>query len=132
MSDVGLQRVKELDLDQLRNQPEKLYLVTKQLRQTLLGILEAQNPDYQNRILPQGDPEVNPFYDASLISSRSSFQFWSGLLWVPAEQGYPTDNQNSSGLLCFGSSEIEVLVYDCTTKELKARRGLKSLSGTSD
>ncbi|KAH9906794.1 hypothetical protein F4778DRAFT_596863 [Xylariomycetidae sp. FL2044] len=114
---VNLQRIRQQD-------PDKLLQVAEELKREVLrprSPEDAGDSDARRRQQQQhGPPEPG-------TPSSPPPAFWSGLQWVPAELDFPYDDPTPRFLCLFGSHEIEVLVYNCTTRELKVQSSLEKL-----
>jgi len=127
MSDSQRQFVEVLDLDRLRGEPDKLYNTAKDLRREVLRLYAAKGSNASNDIQPQ-QTQTNPFEGSDpSISPRSSFPFWSGRQWIPAESEYPTDWPVDPGCFGFGRGPMEVVVFDVSTMKPEIWSGLDQL-----
>ncbi|KAI0900203.1 hypothetical protein F4806DRAFT_455364, partial [Annulohypoxylon nitens] len=117
--------IRSIDLIELRNNHDKLYHVAEDFQQKLLEI-------YGDRSLSVHDKSMQPATNEKIETLNNGLDepplFWSGLEWVPAEWDYPTDITTVEPS-CFGSSHMEVLVYNCSTNVLEVRSGLQGLQG---
>ncbi|KAI7779482.1 hypothetical protein LA080_000765 [Diaporthe eres] len=108
--------VEEVDVNQLRTDPEKLCRVAEDLKHKLLKSYDQLETIRREQV---GTKSPVP----SHISDSSSH--WPGRLWVPAETNYPSDD--AGRLSCLRDRHIEVLVYDCKTDKTEVFRGLDKL-----
>lgn len=124
-----LQRIDHIrcvDLDQVRNDPDKLYNTAVDLQQEFRRLYRDHEKTIQRESVQSTVYESTGAFSTKYSTEPSSF--WSGLQWIPAERDYPTDNAAMEPS-CFGSSEIDVLVYNCSNSELQVWSGLSKLQG---
>lgn len=108
--------VEEVDVDQLRTDPEKLHRVVENLKHELLKSYDQLETIHREQVRA-ASPVPPPIPDSS--------SHWPGWSWVPAETSYPSDD--ACRFSCLRERHIEVLVYDCKTDKIEVRRGLDKL-----
>ncbi|KAG6365651.1 hypothetical protein INS49_007262 [Diaporthe citri] len=108
--------VEAVDVDRLRDEPEKLRRVVEDLKRELLqSYNELDAVRKAQRVAKSTDPP--PTSDSA---SR-----WPGRSWVPAETSYPSDDVGR--MSCLHETHVEVLVYDCKAKRVEVLTGLREL-----
>lgn len=108
--------VKDVDVDRLRDEPEKLRRVVEDFKRELLQKCDELEAVHKAKgVAKSTDPP--PTSDSA---SR-----WPGRSWVPAETSYPSDD--GGRMSCLQETHVEVLVYDCKTKKVDVLTGFKEL-----
>ncbi|KAI1450498.1 hypothetical protein F5Y02DRAFT_369004 [Annulohypoxylon stygium] len=118
-------RIKAVDLSKICNDTNKLKLVAEDLQRELLQVYGDRREAIRNE---PGQSTTNEKTQISNTNLSSTPAFWSGLEWIPAQCDYPTDTATTKSI-GFGSSHMEILVYDCSRGTLEVWHGLEKLQG---
>lgn len=122
-----LDHIKSTNLDQISNDVDKLYHAAADFQNELLQLYADGKISVQAGNVRSTLNEETKTPNKNLTEKPP---FWSGLQWIPAERDYPTDAATMEPS-CFDSSQMDVLVYDCSESKLEVWSGLQALQSMS-